>query len=420
MSVPKHGTNNDPTVRAPMPGRSDRFGLSGKQALRFVIAFGIVSLFADMTYEGMRAIAGPYLAALGASGAVVGLVAGLGELLGYTLRLVSGRAADRSRLYWPITLAGYVVQMAAVPALALAGNWQTAAGLIILERVGKATRNPPRDVMLSQAGEMIGQGWAFGLHEALDQSGAVIGPLLAAWQLARGHDYRSAFAWMLVSAAITVSLVVSVRLHYPDAGRVGSTRHETPVSAGDARRLSRVFWVYSAGAGLVAFGFADYALISFHFAVAGTVARAAVPLLYAVAMATAGTGSLIAGRWYDRRGLVVLVPSTIVIAAYAPLVFLGGTTAAVIGTIVWGLGVGIHDTVMSAAIAHLVPATRRAQAYGLFTAVYGIAWFAGSATLGALYDRSLTATVVVAALAQILGLVPIGIAVRSLRTGDRT
>ena len=394
--------------------------MNARQALRFVIVFGIVSLFADMTYEGMRAIAGPYLAALGATGTVVGLVAGLGELLGYTLRLISGRAADRSRLYWPITLAGYVVQMAAVPALALAGNWPTAAGLIILERIGKATRNPPRDLMLSQAGERIGQGWAFGLHEALDQSGAVIGPLLAAWQLARGHDYRSAFAWMLVPAAIAVSLVVSVRLRYPDAGRMGSSLRDAPVSDGEARRLSRVFWVYSAGAGLVAFGFADYALISFHFAVAGTVSRATVPLLYALAMATAGTGSLVAGRWYDRRGLVVLIPTTIVIAAYAPLVFLGGLPAAVIGTVLWGLGVGIHDTVMSAAIAHLVPTTRRAQAYGLFTAVYGVAWFAGSATLGALYDRSLLATAVVAALAQILGVVPIGIAMRLLRAGDRT
>ena len=137
-------------------------------------------------------------------------------------------------------------------------------------------------------------------------------------------------------------------------------------------------------------------------------------------MATAGTGSLVAGRWYDRRGLVVLIPTTIVIAAYAPLVFLGGLPAAVIGTVLWGLGVGIHDTVMSAAIAHLVPTTRRAQAYGLFTAVYGVAWFAGSATLGALYDRSLLATAVVAALAQILGVVPIGIAMRLLRAGDRT
>ena len=166
-----------------------------------MLAFGVVSLFADMTYEGMRSISGPYLALLGASGTAVGLIAGTGELLGYTLRLVSGGLVDRSRLYSPITLIGYVVQMVAVPALALVNSWPAAAALIIIERIGKATRNPPRDVMLSQAGEHIGQGGAFGVHEALDQSGAVLGPLIAAAVLAQRHDYHAAFAgcWCLLS-----------------------------------------------------------------------------------------------------------------------------------------------------------------------------------------------------------------------------
>ena len=390
--------------------------LSPASAVRFVIAFGIVSLFADMTYEGMRSIAGPYLALLGASGTVVGLVAGIGELLGYTLRLASGRLADRSRLYWSITLTGYVVQMAAVPALALAGNWPAAAGLIILERIGKATRNPPRDVMLAQAGESMGQGWAFGLHEVLDQSGATIGPLLAAFILARRHDYHAAFAWMMIPAAITVSLVLSVRLRYPAAGRIASPATDLKVGAVSAGSLPRAFWIYSLGAGLVAFGFADYALISYHFAVAGIMSSSSVPLLYAGAMAAAGMGSLLAGRWYDRRGLGVLVPSTLLIAAYAPLVFLGGFWAALLGTLLWGVGVGVHETVMSAAIAHMVPAYRRARAYGIFTAIFGVSWFAGSAALGALYDHSLIAAVVVAALTQLAGIAPIMMAAQMLKT----
>ena len=368
-----------------------------------------------MTYEGMRSISGPYLALLGASGTAVGLIAGVGELLGYTLRLGSGRLADRSRLYWPITLAGYVVQMAAVPALALVGNWPAAAGLIILERVGKATRNPPRDVMLSQAGEAIGQGWAFGVHEALDQAGATIGPLLAAIMLACRGDYHAAFAWMLVPATITVLLVLSVRLRYPVAGQIVPSADDRRADEVSGGRLPRAFWWYSAGAALVAFGFADYALISYHFTVAKTMSSSSVPILYALAMGTAGVGSMAAGRWYDHRGLTVLIPSTFLIAAYAPLVFLGGFWPALIGTVLWGLGVGIHETVMSAAIAHMVPAHRRARAYGIFTAIFGVAWFAGSATLGALYDRSLTATVAVAALAQLAGLIPIGIAVKTLR-----
>jgi predicted MFS family arabinose efflux permease len=382
--------------------------------LRFVVAFGIVSLFADMTYEGMRSISGPYLAALGATGAAVGMIAGIGELLGYTLRLVSGSLADRSRRYWSITLLGYVVQMAAVPALALVGTWPAAAALIILERIGKATRNPPRDVMLSQAGETIGQGWAFGLHEALDQIGATAGPLLAALVLAQRHDYHAAFAWLAVPATITVLLVLSVRLRYPNAGRIAMPTGALRADDLKSTRMPSAFWWYCAGAALIAFGFADYALISYHFALTHLMSPASVPVLYALAMGTSGLGSLAAGRWYDRRGLVMLLPSTLLIAAYAPLVFQGGFWAALVGMVLWGIGLGVHETVIAAAIARMIPAHRRARAYGLFTAIFGVAWFAGSAILGALYDHSVSATVAVAALTQFLGLIPIGIAIKKL------
>src|SRR5271170_6049092 len=191
-----------------------------KSSLAFIIAFGVVSLFADMAYEGMRGISGPFLASLGASGAAVGAIAGTGELFGYLLRLGSGRRAERTRLYWPIALAGYAIQMAAVPALALAGNWWAAALFIILERTGKAVRNPAANTMMSRAGEHIGQGWAFGLHEAMDQTGALAGPLIAALVLARHHDYRLAFLWLGVPALLTIASVATVRLRFPHAGDV--------------------------------------------------------------------------------------------------------------------------------------------------------------------------------------------------------
>jgi predicted MFS family arabinose efflux permease len=397
-------------------GSTERVGgalFTRQRALHFVISFGVVSLFADMTYEGMRSVAGPYLALVGASGTAVGLIGGVGELLGYVLRLASGTVADRSRLYWPITLVGYAVQMAVVPALALTGGWQAAAVLIIFERIGKATRNPPRDVMLSQAGELIGQGWAFGVHEALDQSGAIIGPLLAAFILSRHEGYHTAFAWLLVPAIITVLLVIGVRFRYPAAGQIAPASPSASVER-DAR-FQAAFWWYAIGAGLVAFGFADYALISYHYAVTKVMAASSVPVLYAFAMGAAGLGSLLGGRSYDRIGLKVLLPTTLVIAAYAPLVFLGGFSLALVGTLLWGLGIGIHETVMSAAIAQLVPAARRARAYGVFTAIFGIAWFAGSAVLGMLYDRSVAATAWVAVIAQLLGIVPIAITARMLR-----
>ena len=131
---------------------------SRSNALKFIVLLGIVSLFADMTYEGARSINGPYLALLGASATTVGFVAGLGELIGHSLRLVSSYITDRIGRYWAITLFGYAMNMIAVPAIALAGRWEIAAILMVTERVGKAIRTPARDAMLSHATKEIGRG----------------------------------------------------------------------------------------------------------------------------------------------------------------------------------------------------------------------------------------------------------------------
>src|SRR5690348_10234083 len=260
-----------------------------QSALAFIVAFGIVSLFADAAYEGMRGITGPYLALLGASGTAVGIIAGSGELFGYVLRLASGRIAERTGAYWAVALFGYVVQMAAVPAMALAGAWWAAAALIILERTGKAIRNPAANFMMSRAGERIGQGWAFGLHEALDQTGALAGPLITALVLAHHGQYAHAFAWLGVPAALTVISVFALRLRSPYAGELSKPKNGAEHDGG----LSRAFWLYAASAALVAFGFADWPLIAYHFQQAHIVSQPTVPILYAAAMAASGAGALV-------------------------------------------------------------------------------------------------------------------------------
>lgn len=381
--------------------------LPPRAALYFVLLFGAVNLFADMTYEGARSVTGPFLATLGASGFIVGSIAGLGELLGYTLRLVSGRWADHSRLYWPITLAGYLVQMAAVPALALAGNWPLAAAFIVLERIGKATRNPPRDVMLAQAGTQMGRGWAFGINEALDQFGAFIGPLVVAAVLAKQGSYQSAFALLAIPAIVTLTLVFSARSVFPDAGQV--ERRSAPQSTGT---YPAAFWWYLAAAGLVGFGFADFSLVAYHFSKAHVMSPSLIPVFYALAMAAGGIGALIFGKLFDRIGLIVLAPVTLIVAAYAPLVFLGGSTLALAGSLIWGIGLGAHESVMQAAVAHLVPHEKLGSAYGLFGATFGVAWFVGSVVLGAAYDASPAIAALVAAIAQLLALAPLAVAIR--------
>ena len=368
------------------------------KALRFVLLIGLLSFFADFTYEGARSITGPYLATLGASGAIVGTVAGLGELLGYGLRLFSGRWADASGRYWPITIFGYVVQMISVPALALTHSWQSAAALILVERIGKAIRNPPRDVMLSHAGAQLGgYGWAFGLNEALDQFGAMFGPLAVAAVLAHGGDYRHAFAVLLVSAAINLSLVGAARLLYPTPEDM-----EPAPSGDDSGKYSRIFWIYLFGAALVAAGFADWSLIALHFSRAGVVPTQWIAIFYAVAMAASGTGSLVMGRLFDRFGFAVLVVLTLVSALFAPLVFFGGFWTVLAGAVLWGLGMGVQESIIPAAVAPMAPEGRRASAFGLFTAVYGLFWFLGSVAIGFLSDYSVVAVVAFCVVTQII------------------
>ena len=389
---------DEPNKNAPKEASTASTGSLRRTALRFVVLVGVMSFFADFTYEGSRSILGPFLATLGASALAVGVITGFGELLGYGLRLVSGRLSDRTQQFWPITIAGYVLQMSVVPLLALAGSWQIAAVLIVLERVGKATRNPPRDVMLSHAArQMSGYGWAFGLHEAFDQAGAMVGPLAMAGVLAaRSGGYRFAFATLAIPAAVMLILLVIARLLYP---RPEEMENHAPQIG--AKRLPRVFWLYLIGAMLVAAGFADFPLIAYHFAKTSIVSSAAVPILYAVAMGVSGAGSLLFGRLFDRVGIAILVPLTLASALFAPFVFLGGYWLAIAGVALWGLGMGVHESIVPAAVAPMVSPQRRASAFGLFTAAYGVAWFAGSAAIGGLYGVSLTAVVIFSVGAQL-------------------
>jgi MFS family permease len=388
---------------------------SRRNALRFVVLLGIVSLFADMTYEGARSITGPFLGALGASAMVIAVVAGLGELVGYGLRLASGYLADRTGRYWTITLFGYFLNLLAVPALALAGRWEIAALFMIAERTGKALRNPPRDVMLSHASSSLGRGWAFGLHEALDQVGAILGPLAAAVVLSLHGSHRQAFALLGISAVLALSTLVAARLAYPDTRDMEA---EEPTSG--SRRLDRRYWMYMVATALFAAGYADYPLIAFHLQKAAIAPVAWVPVLYAIAMGVDALAALAFGRLFDRHGLRVLAVAVALSASFAPLVFLGGFSSALAGMVAWGIGMGAQESILRAAIAGLVPASRRGTAYGAFNAVYGLAWFGGSAVLGLLYGVSIPALILFSVVVEI-GAIPflLVVARRMPRSGQR-
>ena len=380
------------------PGSADA-RLARKVAVRFIVAVGLVSLFADVTYEGARSITGPFLAVLGASGAAVGLVAGFGELVGYGLRLLAGVLADRTGRYWLLVGIGYAVNLLAVPALALAGSWEAAAFLMILERTGKAIRAPARDVLLSHATRATGHGWGFGLHEALDQIGAVSGPLVVAVTLAVSDEsYRQGFAVLLIPALLALTVLAFARRKYPDPSTLGGE----PDPASPDGPLPRRLWLYLGAVALVAVGYADFPLVAYHFERAGVAPATVIPLFYAGAMATDAVAALGFGRLFDRYGLGVLVFAAALGACAPPLMFLGGLEVSALGVALWGVGMGAQESVMRAAIAQMIPAARRGTAYGLLNGCYGLAWFVGSVALGALYDISIPTLVGVAVGAQLL------------------
>jgi MFS family permease len=383
-------------------------------ALKFIVLLGIVSLFADMTYEGARSITGPYLAVLGANALTVGFVAGFGELIGYMFRLVSGYFSDKTGKYWIITFVGYFINLMAVPLIALAGHWWVAAGLMVAERFGKALRVPPRDAMLSYATHETGRGWGFGLHEALDQIGAILGPLVITAVLYFKGGYKAGFAILLIPALLALSVLVIAKILYPNPRDL-----EVKTPEMKTQGLSRIFWLYLVAIGLIAAGYADFPLIAYHFQKTVLISNIWIPIFYAIAMGVDAIAALVLGRLFDKIGVTTLIFVSFLSALFAPLVFLGNFTFALLGVALWGIGMGAQESIMRAAVAGMVSADRRGAAYGIFGAGYGIFWFLGSTLMGYLYDISIPALIIFSVTAQ-LASIPFFIVIKNLcyKTGN--
>jgi len=354
--------------------------------MHFIILLGIVSLFGDVTYEGARSVTGPFLHTLGARPAVVSLVAGVGEFVGYALRLASGYLADRTKAYWLLTFIGYGLLLS-IPLLAFAGYWQLAALFIILERMGKAIRSPARDTMLSYAAKGVGTGWGFAVHEALDQVGAIIGPVVFSLVLLSHAGYSEGFTLLWIPALLTLAVLTIARKKVPSPQKL-----ETPEKANrqDIKgKLPRVFWLYTIFTLFSVAGFANFQLISYHLKVQAIVPDAHIPLIYAVAMGVDALAALVVGKTYDKIGLISLLAVPLLTLPIPFLAFSYSYSLVLIGIVLWGVVMGIQETIMRAAIADLTPVERRGFAYGIFHTVYGASWFLGSALIGLFYELSI-------------------------------
>ena len=395
------------------------------QAMIFIILFGIVSLFSDMTHEGASSIRGAYMSLLGASAGAIGFVSGLGELIGYSMRYVFGRLTDKTKRYWFMTIAGYVLDVLAVPALALVGEhgWIAACGLLIIQRMGKAIKKPAKDTIMSFAASQEGVGKSFGIQEVLDQIGAFLGPvLLYVVMLFKTEGstfeiYSRCFAVLAVPGAITILLLLITKYKFPNPENFEPEEKKfTPF------KVKKEFIFYIAGISLFAFGFIDYSIIIMHVSKTYTnisaqltetsslVNSGTLPLLYAGAMLVDAVAALVFGLMYDKKGVKALAWSTVISAPFAILVFgTKSTSALLLGIALWGVGMGAQESILKAAVTKMVPKSSRATGYGVFECSFGVFWFLGSWLLGVLYDISIPAMITVSVVSQ-LAAIPLYIA----------
>jgi MFS transporter len=387
---------------------------------RTVVGFGVVSLAADMVYEGARSVTGPLLASLGASAVLVGLVSGAGEAIALVLRIGFGSWADRRHNYWTLTFAGYALTAVCVPALAitplLAGAGLALACVLILgERLGKAVRSPAKTALLAQAAAQIGLGRGFGVHQALDQIGAVAGPLLVAAVAAAAGTIWPAMAVLIIPGAVAMLMLLRIwrRTSTPVTTHEDTSTQETAAVAKDREsllsglhgRLPRVFWLFAAACAATSAGLVTFAVIAYHLTQDHVVSVAAVPLIYAAAMGASALAALGSGWIFDHTRGGALLGLPLLVSAVPVLAFASTPLIAIAGALIWGAAGGVLDSTVKALVADLVPTSRRATAYGVFAAVQGAAAIAGGLMAGALYERSLPILIAAVIVTQIIALI---------------
>lgn len=371
-----------------------------------VVGFGVVSLAADMVYEGARAVTGPLLGQLGAGALLVGVVTGAGESAALVLRLVFGTAADRTGRYWGLTLAGYAMTAVTVPLLAVTpflgvAGLGVACVLVLAERAGKAVRSPSKSTLLSYAAEGVGLGRGFGVHKALDQVGAFAGPLVVAAAAALTGALWPGLAVLAAPGVASIVLLFWLRrrLGEPDVAA-----HPHAPAAWRHPGLPRAFWMFAWSSGAATAGLVTFGIIAFHLSREQLVPDAGIPVVYAGAMAVEALAALAVGLVFDRTGARVLYVLPVLVAAVPALAFGAALPAVLLGIGVWAAATGLQDSTVKALVAQLVPSGRRATAYGLFAAVQGGAALVGGTLAGALYERSLPLLVIVVAVTQVLAL----------------
>jgi MFS family permease len=365
--------------------------------MKIIFLLGLVSLFADITYESARSISGPFLASLGAGAFLVALTGGLGEFIGYGLRILAGYISDRLKNYWLLTILGYFLGLFSLPLLAFTQKWELAVGLILLERLGKAIRSPARDTILSFASKNIGYGKGFAIHEALDQIGSVIGPFLISLILEE-FGYKYSFSSLFIPATLSFSFLIFAEKIYKKEYKLpdlqSKEKEKTDLKEKEEEKTNKkneewqkapviFFFTFSA---LTIFSALNFQLISYHMKLNG-VKDFIIPQLFSLAMivdaATAVPIGLIFDKMKDKRKLLVLI--IMPISAALSSVFIFSSENFFIGCIIWGLYIGMTESVMRSSVAQITPEKKRGLFFGIFHTIYGISFLSGGLVFGKIY-----------------------------------
>lgn len=363
---------------------------------RAVWALGFTSLLMDASSELVHAMLPLYLAGvLGVSVLTIGLIEGVAEATGQITKVFSGWLSDRLRARKGLTLAGYGLAAISKPLFPLAASAAMVFFARFVDRIGKGIRGAPRDALVADVTPPGLRGAAFGLRQALDSVGAVLGPVAAIALLVSGVADLRAALWFAVIPAVLAVGVLAVGVEEPrrDRARLAVTAARSParppIHLADLAALPRRFWwIVALGCVFTLARFSEAFLVLRAAEVGIPTAwvpgvMALMSLVYAATAYPAGTAS---DRHGSRRllaaGLVALIGADLLVAAVAsPAGLLGGAA-------LWGVHMGLTQGLLSRLVADAAPPDLRGSAFGLFSLATGVALFAASVVAGALWSTA--------------------------------
>lgn len=350
-------------------------------------ALGFVSLLTDVSSEMVHSLLPMFLVStLGASALVLGVIEGLAESTALGVKVFSGALSD----YWgqrkQLAVAGYALSALTKPVFPLASSVSMVLAARFVDRVGKGVRDAPRDALVADMAPPAIRGAAFGLRQALDTVGAVLGPLLAAGlMLLWANDFRRVF-WVAAVPALLAVLLIALAVHEP-ARRAGGL-HRNPIQRDNLRRLGAPYWsVVAVGTlfGLARFSEAFLILRAYQSGIAMALVplvMVAMNLVYAASAYPFGTLSdRVNPRYLLAAGLGLLVLADGVLASSSHW------AAVLAGVALWGMHMGVTQGLLSSLVAATAPQDLRGTAFGVYNLLGGVALFAASAGAGLLWSH---------------------------------